>query len=286
MNRLVASRMGVVRPMLNSGDKLALPMRITSLRQPCWVRSCTSSSSNRARTSAEGGSGSKYSGQDIEASKESRTTGPVSWASLGMFGVLGAAVLLYYNYQKERSKQFSGQSTVQSVGKALLGGPFELVDTNGRPVTEKNFRGNYHLIYFGFTYCPDICPNEMVKMGKVIDMLNKRKNVPEVVPIFISVDPYRDTVAQTREYLKDFHPKMIGLTGTPEQIKNATRAFRVYFSEVDHRDEDDDDYVVDHSIVLYLLSPDGEFIDFFPQMMEASEIAEKIAHKIKDLESR
>ena len=99
------------------------------------------------------------------------------------------------------------------------------------------------LLYFGFTFCPDICPNELVKMGRALDILEEDSSLPKVVPIFITVDPHRDSVAQMKEYVKDFHPRTVALTGTADQVARATRAFRVYFSNVDHRDEDDDDYV-------------------------------------------
>ena len=150
------------------------------------------------------------------------------------------------------------------------------------------------LLYFGFTFCPDICPNELVKMGRAIDILEEDADLPKVVPIFITVDPHRDSVAQMKEYVKDFHPRTLALTGTAEQVARATRAFRVYFSNVDHRDEDDDDYVgaygaggrardasnaaiaslehvcsvfaVDHSIVMYFMDREGEFVKFFPQV--------------------
>ena len=98
-------------------------------------------------------------------------------------------------------------------------------------------------MYFGFTFCPDICPNELVKMGRALDMLDAQPDLPKIRPIFITVDPYRDTVAQMAAYAKDFHPRTVALTGTPDQVARATRAFRVYFSNVDHREEGDDDYV-------------------------------------------
>lgn len=143
-------------------------------------------------------------------------------------------------------------------------------------------RGEYTLLYFGFTFCPDICPNELVKMGRVIDLLDAQPELPRVRPIFITVDPYRDTVEQMDAYAKDFHPRTEALTGTPDQVGRATRAFRVYFSNVDHRDEDDDDYVVDHSIVMYLMDRQGEFLKFYPQMSEAPEIAESIAEQMRE----
>lgn len=122
---------------------------------------------------------------------------------------------------------------VIGTGKPSLGGPYVLVDHDGRPFSSEQLRGQYSLLYFGFTFCPDICPNELVKMGQVIDLLDKDTSLPRVQPVLISVDPNRDTVAQMRAYIRDFHPRMIGLTGTPQQIKKATKSFRVFFDVVD-----------------------------------------------------
>lgn len=135
-------------------------------------------------------------------------------------------------------------SKVESFGKPALGGPWSLVDSEGRPVTDADLRGRYLLMYFGFTYCPDICPNELVKMGKVVDGVAKAGGgrLPPLLPVFVSLDPHRDTVAQMRAYRKDFHPSMLALTGTPGQVGKAAKAFRVYFSDVD-RDEDENDYI-------------------------------------------
>lgn len=138
----------------------------------------------------------------------------------------------------------TASSKVESTGKALLGGPFELVDHEGKPVTDASLRGEYVLLYFGFTFCPDICPNELVKMGQVLQMLDRNPALPKVRPVFISVDPRRDTVAQLAAYLKDFHPRMVGLTGTPAQVSRVAKAYRVYFAEGGHTsDEDDEDYI-------------------------------------------
>lgn len=208
--------------------------------------------------------------------------GPVSWATLALTVGAGAAAIVYYNVS--RAKRVAGAAArVETVGKALLGGPWSLVDASGRPVTSGDLLGKYVLLYFGFTFCPDICPNELVKMARVTDALDQRPGFKDrVVPVFISLDPHRDTCAQVGAYCADFHPKMLGLTGTPGQVAAAAKAYRVYFSEVDKSsDADADDYLVDHSIVIYLLGPDGEFISFFTQMMTASEIVEKIVAGVK-----
>jgi len=171
----------------------------------------------------------------------------------------------------------------KTIGKALLGGPFSLVDSTGAPVTDKTFRGQWMILYFGFTYCPDICPNELVKLAKVLDKLDRRKGVgPVITPVFISVDPKRDSVQQLAYYKKDFHPRMRFLTGTPAQVKRAAKAYRVYYSNTNASSEEDDwDYLVDHSIVMYFVSPEGEFLEFFTQIAEVDEIADRITSHIR-----
>ena len=131
------------------------------------------------------------------------------------------------------------------------------------------------LLYFGFAHCPDICPSELVKIGKIADEVAKKKLPYELKPVFISVDPNRDSVGVLRHYAQDFHKSIDYLTGTNEQIAKITRAYRVYFSKVD--EDEDGDYLVDHSIVLYLVSPDGEFLDFFTQRMQVTDVVTRIS---------
>ncbi|EQC27550.1 hypothetical protein SDRG_14607 [Saprolegnia diclina VS20] len=206
-----------------------------------------------------------------------QNAGPVSWASMALAGVIGGGVLMYYKNEKDRLQtQTTGKVT--TVGKALLGGPWTLVDcASGTCVTDASFRGKHTILYFGFTHCPDICPNELVRLGEVLD------KVPDldIEPLFITVDPARDTVAQMEAYKQDFHPKLRMLCGTPDMIKDVTKAYRVYFTkadetEVDDDAEEDEEYLVDHSIVMYLIGPDGEFMDFFTQSARVDDIVKKI----------
>ncbi|KAL3638080.1 Protein SCO1 1, mitochondrial [Castilleja foliolosa] len=168
-----------------------------------------------------------------------------------------------------------------SAGKAVIGGPFKLIDHNGKLVTDKDFIGKWNLIYFGFTHCPDICPDELIKMAEAIDKI-KEKSGMEVVPVFISVDPERDNVEQVREYVKastnEFHPKLIGLTGSPDQVKSAARAYRVYYMKTE---EEGSDYLVDHSIVMYLMDPNMQFVKFFGKNFDAATLADGVIQEIK-----
>lgn len=170
--------------------------------------------------------------------------GPVSWASLLLTAATLLGLVVYYRTSRARQLAES-QSRVESVGTPLLGGPWSLVDSTGRPFTSGDLLGRYVLLYFGFTYCPDICPSELQKMAAVVRALEKKPALKgRVAPVFISVDPARDTCEQVGAYCKDFHPNMIGLTGTPGQVAQAAKAYRVYFSEVDRKEGDDEaDYL-------------------------------------------
>lgn len=213
---------------------------------------------------------------------------PVTWAGLGVAAVVGAGVVAYYQSEKDR-RQKQVMSKVRTVGKPSLGGPFALYDHEGRPVDSKSLqaRGEWMLLYFGFTFCPDICPSELVKMGAAVDRLDESPEVgPIVRPVFISVDPKRDSVKQLRNYKQDYHERMDFLTGTPGQIARAARWYRVYFSDTNDLDEEDNDYLVDHSIVMYLVNPDGEFVDFYTQLADVDEIVKRTKENVQEFRER
>ncbi|MFH5924728.1 SCO family protein [Roseomonas xinghualingensis] len=140
-----------------------------------------------------------------------------------------------------------------------LGGPFTLVDQNGRTVTQDDLRGKLSLVFFGFTFCPDVCPTELQAMGQVMDMLGPQAE--QVRPIFITVDPERDTPAKMKEYVGLFHPSITGLTGTKEQVAAAARAWRVYYNKVTPPGASD--YLMDHSSYTYLMGRDGSLRSLF-----------------------
>uniref|UniRef100_A0A8D1V0G4 Protein SCO1 homolog, mitochondrial n=1 Tax=Sus scrofa TaxID=9823 RepID=A0A8D1V0G4_PIG len=168
----------------------------------------------------------------------------------------------------------------RSIGKPLLGGPFSLTTHTGEPKTDKDYLGQWVLIYFGFTHCPDICPEELEKMIQVVDEIDSIPTLPNLTPLFITIDPERDTEEAIANYVKEFSPKLIGLTGTKEAIDQVARAFRVYYSP-GPKDEDED-YIVDHTIIMYLIGPDGEFIDYFGQNKKNGEIAGSIAAHMRN----
>ena len=166
-----------------------------------------------------------------------------------------------------------GGQPVQSSGTALVGGPFSLVGTDGKPVTDRDFRGRYMLIFFGFTHCPDICPAELQVIAQALEQLgDKAKNV---VPIFITLDPERDTPEAMGSYVKSFGPNFVGLTGSPEAIAAAAKAYRVSYAKVEDK-ESAADYGVDHSALVYLMDPKGRYVTHFSYGLSAEQMAEKL----------
>ena len=169
----------------------------------------------------------------------------------------------------------SGEAgSVQGTGQALIGGPFTLTDQTGKTVTQADYKGKYMLIYFGFTFCPDVCPTELQVMAGAVSKLGAKG--AEVQPIFITVDPERDTVEVLATYVKQFDPRLVGLTGTPEQIAQVAKAYRVFYQKVKD-EETSGDYTMDHSSIAYLMGPDGKFLTFFPPGVSPDEMAAKIA---------
>ncbi|KAL9064732.1 MAG: hypothetical protein Q9157_007727 [Trypethelium eluteriae] len=186
----------------------------------------------------------------------------------------------YFRSEKERMQRKRIAEMTKGIGKPKVGGEFELVDQDGRRFTSEDMTGKYALIYFGFTHCPDICPEELDKMAGMIDRVKQRAgNV--LRPIVISCDPARDTPAVMKKYLDEFHPDMIGLTGTWDQIKATCKAYRVYFSTPPDV-KPGQDYLVDHSIYFYLMDPDGDFVEAIGRQFSADEAAKLICDHVGD----
>ena len=183
--------------------------------------------------------------------------------------IAGAGVLLVANPQ--------GGQPVQSSGAALIGGPFSLVGADGKPVTDRDFRGRYMLIFFGFTHCPDICPAELQVIAQALDQLGDKAKT--VVPIFITLDPERDTPQAMANYVKSFGPNFVGLTGSPEAIAAAAKAYRVAYSKVENK-ESAGDYSVDHSALVYLMDPEGRYVTHFSYGLSADQMAEKLGKSL------
>jgi cytochrome oxidase Cu insertion factor (SCO1/SenC/PrrC family) len=166
------------------------------------------------------------------------------------------------------AKKSTTASTVQ------IGGPFTLVDHNNKAITDKTYAGKHMLIFFGYTFCPDVCPTALTTISNTLDIIGDLAD--NVVPLFISVDPSRDTPEHLKEYVGYFHTKMVALTGTEEQIKAVTKVFRVYAAKAKTDNEDPEDYLMDHSSITYLMGPDGKFLEHFSHGMEPEKIAERL----------
>jgi len=162
-------------------------------------------------------------------------------------------------------------------GTALIGGSFTLVDQSGATRRPEDFEGRYMLINFGYTYCPDICPSTLLAMTEALDLLAaaEPEAAKQVVPIFITIDPERDTVEALASYARSFHPDLVALTGSLEEIAAAARAYRVYYRKAES--EDAGDYLMDHSAFIYLMGPDGRYLTHFSHATRSREMAEKIA---------
>ncbi len=157
----------------------------------------------------------------------------------------------------------------------LIGGPFTLVDGDGKTVTDADFRGRYMLVYFGYTFCPDICPTTLAEMAAALDKLPKDE-AGRIVPLFITVDPARDTPKVVKDYAASFYPRMVGLTGSTAQVTAAERAYKVYAAKAPG---EGGSYTMDHSSIIYLMGPDGRFIAHFAHGVTADEMAAEL-HKI------
>ncbi|MBV9522823.1 MAG: SCO family protein [Alphaproteobacteria bacterium] len=163
-------------------------------------------------------------------------------------------------------------TVLPSRGLASIGGPFTLTDQNGIVRHSDDFRGKLMLIYFGYTYCPDVCPTELQTMSQAVDLLGEKGEA--VQPIFITVDPERDTVEEMKNYAENFHPRLLALSGTAEQIAQAARSYRVFYQKAKQADGE---YLMDHSSIVYLMDRDGRYLAHFGGEETAEQMAAAIA---------
>jgi protein SCO1/2 len=165
---------------------------------------------------------------------------------------------------------------VKSQGEAAIGGEFNLIDANENKIDEKILQGHFSLVYFGFTSCPAVCPTTLGNITNALDRIGDLSD--EVQPIFISVDPKRDTPAVMREYISNFHPSFLALTGTEEQSKQAASAFKVYFQA---ENPDAKDYNVNHSDFIYLMDRTGKYVTHFTQEDSAEKMAQELLRYVR-----
>lgn len=202
-------------------------------------------------------------------------TNPVGIGSLALLLATAGGVVTYYTYLRDQRN--AKVKPLPSVGRADIGGPFTLIGPKGETFSNKTLEGEFALLYFGFTFCPDICPAELEKIAKAVDLVEKATG-RKLKPVFITIDPERDTTEQVNEYCAEFHPRMVGLTGSRDAINKVTRAFRVYYTKATDDDDDDDDaYLIDHSIITYLIDPEGNFVKFFGKNATENDMSVTIA---------
>jgi protein SCO1/2 len=199
----------------------------------------------------------------------------IRWTAYGLIAVLLVASAALWLGQGGMS-QLAGAPGVSVPGGVSVGGPFQLVDDHARAVTEASYRGRFMLIYFGYTTCPDICPTELQTVSAALDRLGPE--AARIAPLFITVDPERDTVETLAGYVKLFDERLVGLTGSTAQIAAAARAFRVYYAKATPKGSTT--YLMDHSSFLYLMGPDGKFQALFRQGMTPAELAAALHARI------
>ena len=186
--------------------------------------------------------------------------------------VLGGLIALLM-LPDARQRLMTAAAPVATMGKAQVGGPFTLTDQSGKTVTDADFRGKYLLVYFGFTNCPDVCPTGLQVIAQVLDQLGPKAD--RITPVFISLDPERDTPQALAEYVKAFHPKLIGVTGSLDQVADVARAYRVYFKKVKD-DKSTAGYTLDHTSIIYVMDPKGEFVAHFTHATAVDAIVSRL----------
>lgn len=175
----------------------------------------------------------------------------------------------------------SGASDEPPLKGAAIGGPFTLTNQDGRRVTEKDFAGRYQILYFGFTHCPDICPTDLAIIGQALRRFEKSdpERAARVVPIFVTVDPERDTPPVIKDYVSAFHPRLVGLTGTPKQVADMVKRYGAYGAKEDPAAGGG--YNVNHSRIAELIGPDGEPIALLPYEKGAEAVADELDRWVK-----
>lgn len=192
-------------------------------------------------------------------------------------GVAVAAVLAllggsYLYVQMNQADDAYAECRQGQIAGGDIGGPFALVDTNGRTVTDTDVITKPTLVYFGYTFCPDVCPLDMARNVDAVDKLDAQGI--DVTPVFITIDPERDTSGALADYASNMHPKLVALTGSADQVQAASKAYKTFYKK---RDTDDEFYMMDHSTFTYLMLPGEGFVDFFRREITSDQMAESVA---------
>lgn len=197
-----------------------------------------------------------------------RTIAAVS--TLAMIALMGG---LWYATKSSDEDQFAQcRGSAVAGGESAIGGPFELVSEDGVTVTDKDIVTEPTILYFGYTFCPDVCPMDTSRNAEATEILENRGII--ATPVMISIDPERDTPEVMKEYTDYLHPRMIGLTGSAEQVKAASRAYRTYYKK---QPAEDEFYLVDHSTFTYLVLPEHGFVEYFRRDVTAEQMADTVA---------
>ncbi len=171
----------------------------------------------------------------------------------------------------------AGSAVIATKG-ADIGGPFTLTDHNGKRVSDTDFRDRYMLIFFGYTFCPDVCPLELQTVGRAVDILGPKGR--KITPLFVTVDPERDTPARLKDYVAAFHPRMVGLTGSPADIAGIAKAYKVYYGKPPGTKSHSHDYLMAHSSFIYLIGPGGTLRALFRTKTSPETLAREISRFI------
>jgi len=195
-------------------------------------------------------------------------------AILAFAGVVALLGGVWYMTLRGGSGDSFAQCRASSVagGTDAIGGPFELVNAKGETVTDADVITEPSILYFGYTFCPDVCPLDTARNAEAVDVLNERGY--STTPVFISIDPKRDTPDVVGDFAYNLHEKMIGLTGSPEQVKAASQAYKTYYKA---QEGDEDYYLVDHTTMSYLVLPEHGFVDFFRRDVTPEQMADRVA---------
>ena len=197
---------------------------------------------------------------------------------------VGAVAIAAAAFALPRVLHWHGSSTgvvpAASAAKTAPAGILHFTDHTGRGVSESDFAGRFQLVFFGYTYCPEVCPTNLQVMTQAMQALGERGE--RVQPIFISFDPERDTPEVLARYVGRFHPRLVGLTGTPQQIAAAARSYDVYVERVDAQGNGSSDYAMSHTAKTYLIGPDGSGVAIFDHATDPEEMAAEILEHLKD----
>ncbi|KAI2778078.1 SCO1 protein [Daldinia loculata] len=286
MSRSIAAPQPLLRSLLQTRPRTQQCRRFlstspsTSISSPRRPTAALSHPQQQCTANARPLEQRRYKAKTVEEARSRYRTGPFSWKAGLLFVLTSAGLVWYFEHEKQRMQRKRVAEATKGVGRPKVGGDFNLIDQDGKPFSSRDLKGRHSLVYFGFTHCPDICPEELDKMARMFDLVEEQ-SPGALTPVFVTCDPARDDPKVLKSYLAEFHPRFVGLTGTYEQIKDMCKAYRVYFSTP--RDvKPGQDYLVDHSIYFYLMDPEGDFVEALGRQHSPEQAAKVILDHIKD----